>query len=952
MRFGFGRAQLTVIVLVGVLVIPLRSRAGLLETLSAGAYYLSLESCESVDEAAATEAIAGLERNCQCASKEDSVTPLRKITDFVFGSSSKLEDRFFEILGNEHGKDLRCMARKVEEAAANDDIQKKLPLLRTLRQNMQEALKEVARPDVVGKVCPLSLEDLRRDHNPDTNASFFNACQKTIQSRIAYEAVIRSIPGSELPDFRRFLDKESLANGANREVSRRVGLAASQASTQLRELAQNYRLPEDRALRVHLMADPGLVQRVVEGSSDTKSMRALACQADARFGKGATRLDLGLTVGSLALTGGAALTARAGSLAHKILHGTTAARAQGLVSARTAKVLQVSAFAMDSVSAYSGIESECLGGRSASQLKLAESKCSEDSRAAELVETNCVLAKTLAALQFGVLGATLFPGASSKKPTATPSVGLSQHPSASPSTASAEVVSSTTKPIKSNERMAAEVKLRQTAKSWPDRARQLARETIARRISELEMQFPSALRRRPPDADLIAEAEQELLEKLKDAKVIRTRDLERKVDGYINAKIVKALIDLKKAEEYLNEDALAYLSRSADFKARAQLDRHLEQIRNSRKLVDDAISEWLESGADNWDDLVRKSRAEAESTLAYHQLNRNEKAIELATERHWRRKQQREWDEWPIEMRKKWQRFQSGTPLDSEKSDYEIWNLLGKPDGDIDWLIGRYREHLGSFPNHRGRRDKEFAEALVNDGVIKRDSRAYREIAFGKGATRERLPPQPNVGQSQIEIPTEVRATCPIECPPAMRMRLDAHYDDHIWERTKDFSSRRSSLEGEVARLDELAKMGSDLKTDQIESLNETKRFLEDIVKNVARKGPTDLWAVSKRNWFLENLKNIKWGPPEISDKSKNHLLFKAEYNGTRVTMAVCVREPCSPPHVKAGEILSIYPQCGPGVYKVPAISKVQRSLEALNQATVNNDKKFREGLVVEKPCK
>lgn len=943
-----------------------RAHAGLLETLSSGAYYLALESCESIDEAAATEAIAGLERDCQCSKKEDPITPLRKITDFFFGPNSKLENRFFNVLGHEHAKDLRCMARKVEEAGASGDVEKKLPLLKALRQDMQASLKALARPEVVGKICPTTLEDLKRDHNPSVNAPYFNACLKMIQSRTAYEAVVRSIPGSELPEFRGFLDSESLNQNPQGEAARRVGLATSRASTQLRELAQGYQVPEERPLRIHLMTDPGLVQRVVEKSADQGAMRALACQSDARYGKGATRLDVGLTVGSVALTGGAALTARAGSLAHKVIQGTTMARAQGLVSARTAKVLQVSALAMDSVSAYSSIEAECLGGRSASQTKLGESACSEDSRGAEMAETNCVLAKTLAALQFGVLATTLVPkGYEKLKSTTAFTSGPSPSPTpgAPPSPASPELaVPAAARPLKGNEKMAAEVKLRQTAKPWPERAKELARETIEKRISKLEMQIPSAVRRRPPDPALIAEAEKELVEKLTKLKVIRTKGLESEIDDYINARIFEAMIDRKKTVEFLAKDAHAHLSRTADYKSRAELDRHLKAIEETlRSRSDDALDNWLDDGARGWDALVTGSRQEGEQALEWYQSRRWERANELLGERRFKQRERRAEAELPVLERQKLERFQKGEPRDKEKADYQIWKLIGKPDYDVDSKIERYREILAGIEDLGesavapaiARRNKAFADELVEYGVIEADSLAYREHALGHAATAERLPPQPGLGMGQFKIPSDVATACP-QCPPVVRLRVDPHYDAHVWERASDFG--QGSPEARVpavASIGRMGKMGEEIETAKIANLDEIKHFMGDVAKNVAReKVKTDLWTTAKRNWFLENLKNAKWGPPTPSEKNKNHMMLTAEHGGTRVTMVLCVREPCSPKHIRPGEIASIYPNCGAGVFTVPFKEKLERSLAALSQPVLTNNGKFRDGLIMEKPCK
>ncbi len=915
-----------------------------METLSTGAYYLSLERCESINDSATAEALTSLERECNCSRNEDPVTPLREVTDFLLNPHRKLEDRFFNVLGNEHAKDLRCTARKVEEANASEDIAKKLPLLKNLRKSMQQAIKTLASPEVIGKTCPLSLDDLRRDHSPSTNAPYFNTCTKLIQSRLGYEAVIQSIPGSGLQDFRRFLDQESLNDNSD-DATRRISQASLKASVQLRELARDFKAPDARTQRRHLMSDPGLIQRLVDASSDKKAMTALACQSDGRYGKGADRLDLGLDVGSVVLTGGAALTARAGTLAAQILRGTSAARAQGLVSARAAKVLQLSAFAADSLSAYSGLESECLNGRNATRAKISESACSESSRQTELSETNCILAKTLAMLQFGGLATTI---AMKPKTRVMAIVESSGSPPPVPRNTDTATAAPTT--LRGNEKMAEEVRRRQTARPWPERARELAKQAVEKRISELELPIPFAVRRRPPDPELIANVEKQLAEKLNSQTVIRVRGVDKEIDEWMQGELFEAMLDREKVVKFLADDARTHLSRTVDYLSRAQLDRHIAQIEDGlRRSADDAIDTWREKGSRHWDDLVAESREAATGVLDYHGMVRNERAAEKAAERRENALSERAAENFLKEQNTQLQRFKDGNPSSAEKADYRIWSLIGKPEinGRIHREpIERYRKIMtSSWPA------KKKAERLVKEELISQDSAFYRELAHGWDPTAVRLPRQDGLPKGYIHTPSDVASSCP-QCPSRIRFSIDPHFDVHIWQRASEFG-RQTMPETAVPAIAALGKLPKGTPTSQIADLEKLKSFMTEVQRDFSRERDlTTMWSIDKRNWFLENLNRVKWDAPVTSNRSDNHVLLSGELNGTKVTMAICVRSPCSHGHIKPGDVASIWPKCGPGVFNIPRSEHIGRAITALSEPTLNNNGDFRRGLIVEELCK
>ncbi len=389
----------------------MHARALLLEKLSAGAYYLSANTCGPIDTEKATEAMARIDSDCRCTNPQSpNLSSLRKLADKILGSQNdKLVDRFFNYIGNERAQDLRCAARQVEKA---NDLPSKIYVLSELRAGINTAIKKLQSPQVVGKICPLTLEDLKYDYSPQTNPEYYTVCESLIRHRIAYESTLHSIAGVNVPDYRTFIEHEAL-RPKSEGLEERLNLAKARASAALRQAAQDFEKTArgengksfDRNARTALMNDPYAVQRAIE---QEPVLKAVACKADAEYGKGATALDIGLTVGSLALTGGATAIARAGTLAGKVLRGATVARAEGLLYARTTRIIQISAAGLDTVGAYSSMDRECFSNKPAALIaSTKDGKCSDQAQVKEAKQTQCALHAVLNSLQFAALASTI-----------------------------------------------------------------------------------------------------------------------------------------------------------------------------------------------------------------------------------------------------------------------------------------------------------------------------------------------------------------------------------------------------------------------------------------------------------------------------------------------------------------------------------------------------------------
>lgn len=409
--------------------------AGVFEAMSQGAYYLSsgFEGCPSVDETKANLALASARERCPSGvvPPKDPLQPLADVAMKVEGSQ---EDQLFALLGRQQGAELLCaadFADKIEKGDQTglDNLEEKFLLLRQARQGLMAANNEIAqRPELLGTRCPLSLldPDLKpeywREQTYGGSDPVYEVCRKLLTYRTALEAITASIPLGGTKAVNQLMVNFSMADaagpteaGLRDQLKARIRAAYKGASGELR--AESRRLEGlwraggtgfERAERSRLISDPLLVQSVLRQSGGEQDLRPLACRADARYGSGADALEDGLFVGSLALSGGAALALRGGSVAARMAMGVNSARAGGLLSLNAARALQFSALGVNAVMAYKEIDNACLRGDDAG-LRAAGSggdQCVSAPKIETLSQDSCYLAVGLGALG---MGATLAP---------------------------------------------------------------------------------------------------------------------------------------------------------------------------------------------------------------------------------------------------------------------------------------------------------------------------------------------------------------------------------------------------------------------------------------------------------------------------------------------------------------------------------------------------------------
>jgi hypothetical protein len=140
---------------------------------------------------------------------------------------------------------------------------------------------------------------------------------------------------------------------------------------------------------------------------DVPDIEKLQCQADARYGSGANRLDVVLNVSSLALMVGTAGLSLSTKFLQTASNGISKARSLGVLSLRSTRILQLSTatLAVDSVIAYSQINKACFSEKTSYQSKVGN--CSTKDLLQENNQESCILASALGTLSvFGTGWAT------------------------------------------------------------------------------------------------------------------------------------------------------------------------------------------------------------------------------------------------------------------------------------------------------------------------------------------------------------------------------------------------------------------------------------------------------------------------------------------------------------------------------------------------------------------
>jgi hypothetical protein len=401
------------------------SRAGFLEFLSQSAQTAStLRTCGSFDEGKAQLALENVTTPCPVL-KDPNLQRVdqwhenvSKITDKFQGSA---EDNYFAALAEQHSTELSCAAQfsgmvSSGDAILADDLVLKVQLLREYKQQLIAASNNItSNPAVQNKICPLSLEDLDADYSPQLRSvdSSYQACRNMVAARTSYQTTLSAIPLSNVPSIVTFLDKYAAGIEVKSEADLRSAIQSAYGNAQGSLIQQSQKLDSkartqggaafSRNDRRALLSDPRVNEKVVERAGGSAEVRALSCSEDARYGGGADKLDSALFVGSLAISGGASIAAKASSVAIKIAEGANAARGLGLLSLNASRLLQVSSLAVNGVLAYEKVSQVCTTPAVTTTVygTKASGACSDAPSIESLGQDSCILTSALSALSVG-----------------------------------------------------------------------------------------------------------------------------------------------------------------------------------------------------------------------------------------------------------------------------------------------------------------------------------------------------------------------------------------------------------------------------------------------------------------------------------------------------------------------------------------------------------------------
>ncbi|ODS51049.1 MAG: hypothetical protein ABS42_00500 [Bdellovibrio sp. SCN 50-8] len=404
--------------------------------------------CSSYSESKATEAMNSAPGLCpDCDDKDEhglkkQLTDLKKVTEHIRdkAKNEKAEDQFFAHLANQHALELSCaadFAKQIiqDESEAIEALEDRLELARASRRRLLDATKEISsRPEITPKVCPLSLNDLQPSPMLAKDEGY-ELCKTVITSRLAYDAAVSTIPMANMPALKKLI--ESYANmkdgddlnSFKKDLPEKIKAAYKTTGDDLQKESTDLRdqiktgggKAFDRKSRYALLSDPRVTSEVLRQSGDSPDVKALACSADARYGKGADSLDNVLMVGSFALSGGAAVVGRVGAAGAKVYQAASAARSSGLMSLATSRTFMLSAAALgaDSTALYNQWAKDCGSTRIPSvKVQGSNRQCVSAPSLEQINADNCTLTKVVTALNFGLVGARpaafLFKKAASK----------------------------------------------------------------------------------------------------------------------------------------------------------------------------------------------------------------------------------------------------------------------------------------------------------------------------------------------------------------------------------------------------------------------------------------------------------------------------------------------------------------------------------------------------------
>lgn len=408
----------------------------ILNKMSEGSYSLISDTrkCVGFNESLVSLDLKNFNDTCINGAKFSSVLDKaaeengRDLEDYV-------EDQFVSSLVIQHMRELRCAEQftkklskqKLQESESEfiNNVATNILRLRKVKQDVSNAALKLTKLRTGQRVCPLSLKNLKPSiHLKKSEDKYYNLCHKILTNRKGQEAIELSIPFANINGpIEELIDKFTTTKDSNQIKSMKDNLIknlkgaygdiSKSLNQERKNLSDNLKKngPKGfgRSERRLLMSDPRVVQKIIDSGSSRKELEQLSCRMDARYRKGADRLDVNLGVGSLLVGGLVGAAGKVGGRALVVARGATAARATGALSINSARLIKFSAlsgaFSADMLASFSDTTGACfkkfnLGYKVSAVEK--NGSCASSPKIEDMEKDKCVLTATLGVL--GILG--------------------------------------------------------------------------------------------------------------------------------------------------------------------------------------------------------------------------------------------------------------------------------------------------------------------------------------------------------------------------------------------------------------------------------------------------------------------------------------------------------------------------------------------------------------------
>ncbi len=363
--------------------------------------------------------LRSLQNSCPLVSSTALPQQVQTIAILNDRVTDKTEDRFFALLGLQQASELRCASQFAGAVNGMSDSQlsdqlDRLKLLRVARKGVTDASLEIStNSKIFDKTCPLDISELK-NQPPYAGGEdlHYLACAKLIRNRSAFSTLLTSFPLSNRRALTKFLDRQATQAEEPSDASVLSNLRAAYAAAAKEIHGQAEKLEGqikdsggagiDRATRHVLLQDPRVVDQVIRQSGNDADVRGVACRADARYGAGADALNTDMLVGSFALGAVAGVASKVGTVGLEVIEGASAARASGLLSLSSTRMLQASALSMNTLSAFSTVDSACFSNAPTlgAQALNAHLECVAAPKIQDLATDSCVAKSILVGLSF------------------------------------------------------------------------------------------------------------------------------------------------------------------------------------------------------------------------------------------------------------------------------------------------------------------------------------------------------------------------------------------------------------------------------------------------------------------------------------------------------------------------------------------------------------------------